>query len=286
MALGPSTIGEGVPGLEGRHVYRGFTLQGYHTVRMPCARVRKITGLHGRADSDDNREPLRGAPGERVLPSHMRGRTVIYEGVLQGRTLTELRQLAWGMRGAFGATTGEDWMHVTTPRGGVGWYALMRPIDLSIDDEQTMGEQQLPSPWQRPFTLTMRASKPYWASDPPQADSGLSSGTILTRFNEGNYPADPIITMSSMGETVVAERVGGPEPRKLTFSNLDSMGGVVSLDFGARTMFTSLGGDAGRRLVMAQSNWWDDGATGMRVGQNDIRVTGANWELFYRHTSV
>ena len=290
MALAPVTNAHGVPGLEGIHSWRGFSLNNYHAVPMAVAKLRKITGLHSRPDSDDNREPLKGHSGERVLPSQTRGKTVIYEGVLQAPTLDNLRQVAAGMRSAFGTTTAEDFIHVTVPpaRGGVSWYGQARVIDFTMDEEQTFPQQALPTPWQRPFTITFRMSRGYWMSDPPQADSGVGNGTVLTRFNEGNFPADPIITFSGPAALVNVERIGGPEPRKLQFAELDDLAVArVQLDFGARTMWANTGADAGNRLVMAQSNWWDDGASGMRPGQNDIRVAGvSSWELYYRHTSI
>ena len=288
MALAASTIDEGVPGLEGTHTYKSFVLQNYHALRMPCARVRKITGLHGRPDSEDNREALRGVDGERVLPSRLRGKTVIYEGVIQGRTLPELRELSAWMRACFGATTTEDWMHVATPRGGVSWYAAMRPIDLSMDDEQTMGMTAQPSPWQRPFTLTMRQGKPYWMADPPQHDVTVADGATIQRFNEGTFPAEPIISLHGPGGGFTTVQRTGPDPRMLKFYGLDEIPGIttVSIDFGARTMFTNTGVDAANKLVTIDSNWWDDGVAGLLVGENNIKVSGCTWDLYYRHASI
>jgi hypothetical protein len=290
MALAPATISEGILGLEAIHNLRGLEMNN-KDVGFPRIVLDKINGIHGRADGDDNREPRRGHMGEWVYPSALRGRTITYEGRIQGLDLVSMRAKANSLRSVFASSEPEDPMLVSPPlaRGGVAWIMWVKPLGLDLDDEQAFGPTRLPTGFQRTFTASVRQSDPRYYVNGSVSIVG-SSGQIISVTNLGNAPAEPWFVLTSLASSgdITLQRLDG-DPRSLIIDGDTIRGGgaaSLSIDFKSRvvTAVDQPGSDYSG-AVKFSSNWWDDQVQGLISGAQMIRVTGAAWNLQYHHAS-
>src|SRR5881227_976700 len=126
MAL---TIAHGPVGLAARHHWVPEVSEfGLPTFDLnteppfPRVKVTKITGWGSLPATDDVREPAQGDIGEVVLPSLWRGKTLTYEGRIEGASYDDVLLLGTTMRAAFSESTLEGTMMVL-PLGGAGMWA-------------------------------------------------------------------------------------------------------------------------------------------------------------------
>lgn len=299
MALPAATIEEGVLGLEGLHdMGGGVILNDRASGTFPRYVLDRISGLHDRADSADEREDVQGHSGEIPRPSPPRGKTVVYEGRVQGRTLPELRVASQKLRWAL-SDTNNELPRVTRPpaaRGGVEWLWFARSLACTVDDEQTRRDTAVPYPWQRTFMVSLRMGEAKFAygGDPESIASGNGVGQVV--HNDGNAPADPVITVwGPLVNPVTVERYGGSDgDRALVFDNALALaainaGKALVLTFGRQPTAVCPqipGADFAPAITFA-SNWWDDQVDGLKPGDNNVRVTGCDsWSISWRHTSL
>lgn len=294
MALPAATIAEGVLGLEGIHTFRGLAMNDL-TQQVPAVtyryKVTKITGLHARADSEDNREARRGHMGEFTYPSLLRGRTIVYEGKIQAQDLVAMRIASNNLRSAFASPDPEGELTISPPgaRGGVGFGTIVRPMAEEMDDVQEFGPNAMPSPFQRQFMVTVRAHDPrYYVVGPVTASAGAGANLAIT--NSGNAPSEPYFTLNGPITTDVTLHRDDVEPRSLILDK-DVLTPITSgrhliVDFNTRVIYCpELSGSDFSGSVKYASNWWDDQASGLVPGAQTIGVNGAAWTMNYRHAS-
>ena len=106
---------------------------------MPVYWVEKIGGLAGIGDSDDVRDNVVGAPGERARRAYRRGKTITYEGTIRALTRSALRQAEYELRRAASDQSHEG-MIVVTPHplydgSGAYRYFPARILTCEIVDE-------------------------------------------------------------------------------------------------------------------------------------------------------
>jgi hypothetical protein len=260
-------------------------------VGFPRIVLDKINGIHSRADGDDIREPRRGHMGEWVYPSSLRGRTITYEGRIQALDLVSMRTKANSLRSVFASSEPEDPMLVSPPvaRGGVAWIMWVKPLGLDMDDVQEFGPTRVPTGFQRAFTASVRQSDPRFYVNGSLSLFGSSGGT-LSVTNSGNAPAEPWFILTSLAGSgdITLQRLG-TDPRSLIIDGdtiRDGGAASLSVDFKSRvvTAVDQPGSDYSGAVKFA-SDWWDDQVQGLIPGAQNIKVTGAAWNLQYHHAS-
>jgi len=274
--MSPYTIQDGALGQEGIHRWRDRIDLNTQT-GLPRIEIDRFTGLHALPEADDDREPAIGRIGEVVYPSQPRGKTVTYEGRVIGRTLYELRQLSTQLRAAFADRSSEGTM-VIRPHpviGGVSTYFRARSMALDLDDDQApYGPDVMPSAYQRAFVLSLRLSDPRHYTIGTVHGSATSTVTI-TVTNGGTAPTDPVFVVNGpITDDLVFERYDNPDARKLLFDSVTlAAGQQLRLDFRARTLRrVSDGQDYMGRLVIGESDWWNEGITGLEPGATQVRA--------------
>ena len=257
---------------------------------LPRAQLRRIVGLHDLPDADDNREPATAYPGEVPVLGHARGRTIVYEGVIKARTMNELRAVSNAMRVAFRNRSDEGTFthapHATW--GAVSHWFKARVIALSIpEDQDSIPASAMPSPYKRPFTLTVRQSDPrYYVtglnSSPLQASAASYEATNL-----GGIETPPTFRIPGplVDATVLLARQGG---MNLRFDDITLAGGqTMVIDFRTRHAYNDANEiDLTGRINLEFSNWWDEGVPGLRAGiTEEVGVTGATWYIDWYHAN-
>lgn len=280
----------GVLGLEAQHRHEtGLVLNTPREDGFPRYRVTSIPGLHALPEGDDVRDPRFGMLGEKVRPSLPRGKTVTYEGEIQALSLPSLRQAADDLRYAFGDRRAESTMFVDPhPENLLGrpMYYRARPTALEVDEEQTFRESRVPSPWCRPFVLTMRLGDPrFYEVELNTVAADINDGQASVSLTHlGSAPADPTIFVA--GPTGDDWNVTGHDDRIINVFDFpvqetDS----AILDFAERRI-TSGGNDWTGRMN-ALSDWWNDGEVGIPPrSTHDItlRSTSGRLTVEWRHT--
>jgi hypothetical protein len=266
-----TSIASGPPGIEVAHQWGTFVLND-RSARPARVRLQRITGLHALGEVDDNRVTSSGQRGEVILPGARRGKTVVYEGSIQSKTLDALRTTTTAMLAAFREASDEGTMAIL---GSVTWFFRARVTDLAIDDEQTGGLERV-WPFERTFTLTLRLSdsRSYvFASAASAGPFSSASSHVLTVA--GGADVDPTFTVTGVPSLGDVEFYNGTLDRYLTFVDLPA--GTLIVNFGERT--ATVGGvDVMAHLDVANSSWWwGPDATGLAPGANNVGVTGGSW---------
>jgi hypothetical protein len=255
------SITDGILGLEARHNWVYGTLTGTlnDLSTTPRSRLTSIRGLHSLPDADDNRAPYVGRPGEQIYPSHERGRTIVYEGVIEARSLSELRSAGRAQRKAFRRRYSEGTM-TATPHPAWGtvshWYAA-RVTDYQSDDEQSRSPHSA-YPYSRDFTLTLRQSDPRYYVTGLNSQSAANNVQVFCN-NVGDAPSDPVIEIQGpidYTDTITITRGDGIH---LTFTHaIISTGDILVVDFKRRYVYEPASDtDYTGGLVISSSNWWD-----------------------------
>ncbi|WP_297775062.1 hypothetical protein [Mycobacterium sp.] len=255
---------DGYPGVEATHTINGVAMN--VLTAEPRIRLTRVTGLHSLADADDTRQTNTGRRGETVLPGAPRGKTVVYEGTVQARTLAGLRQTAKALRAACRERNAEQrvWL-------GTDFFMDGRILSFDADDEQTTGPQAV-RPFQRDFTLSLRMSdaRVYYNQ---LGAAAAADGDSVVLHNSGDADTDPTLNLTVAAATV--QVYNGTLDKYLIFNGLDAhIGGVLVVDFKART--ARIGGfDAMTGFDTTGSTWWDEYVPGLAPGDNNVGVVGA-----------
>lgn len=295
MTLDAATITEGILGLEAQMRWEWLeqhlaanTLVMNDLDAWPRYKMDKITGLYTRADREVTSDPRKGGPGEVHYRGNPRGRTIVYEGRVQARTLPELRHGVADLRTAFDDLQDDHkWMeHVPHPdRGGVGFQYLARVLSCDVDDEQERGANAVPTPWQRPFVLSMRQVDPRYYLTTEVHYSGAGGATVAVT-NDGRAASEPRFVLTGVGTGPVLSRAKlGGGTHTLDFSGSGGIPGPVTtltVDFFNRTAVGNDGVDYAKCITFA-STWWDDFIEGILAGTWNVTVTGCtSWDLYFR----
>lgn len=285
--LPAATIAEGVLGLEAEHVWAGFFVLNSNNV-IPRYRLTKITGLRSKADTDDSREPISGSLGERPFPGQLRGKTVVYQGVIEAYSVPSMRAAENDLLSVMSDMSTETSMTIRPPagRGGVEWTYWSRCLACDIPEEQTRDITSV-FPHAREFTITLRMGDPRFYG--AQVNGNGASGQTLALENLGNAPSDPTITLlGPVAAPITIERVN-PDARNLVFADsiawaVINAGKSVVVQFGRTPSALSpqTGGDFSPFITFA-SNYWNDSVYGILPGAQNIKVTGAAWSIAFSH---
>ena len=288
------TIQSGVPGLEVPHEiigpYGSFQMN-VRSARPSRVRLTGLKGWHSLAEADDNREARVGRRGEVAYPSAARGKTIVYEGELQSKTLQGLRTLEALFNKAC-ATDRSNELRVKIQDPEVPWFFNGRVVDLEIDDKQEKGKATV-WPWTRTFQLSLRLGDGrFYVDNGGAAYAANASGATIHAKHEGTSTTEPhFIVITSGGVKTVTLGNGSiwtpGDPEGLSFAQLHLTAvpaGELILDFATREI--TLGGvDASKYLNIPLSNWWDEDQWGLVPGDNELTVTGGEWGVSFFHAS-
>jgi len=180
----PVTALEGPLGLEAHHIWQGgggFTLNDLMS-GVPRARLTRITGLHDLPEAEDPREHYSQLHFETAYPGFTKGKTIVYEGFVEGIDLHQVRAAVTAMRQAFSDRTVEADMTVVAPAayGALPWSYRAKCIAFECVDEPPQFLNRLPYKEAREFALTLRAADArFWqASTATGAGNPLAGGGI------------------------------------------------------------------------------------------------------------
>jgi hypothetical protein len=286
-------LGDGVLGLEALHTWQAsewYALTIGDLAANPRYKIDRISGLHSLPEGDDSRGNRTGQIGEVAYPSDIHGKTVVYEGRIQAKTLKALREATMDMRSAFSRRVTEGRMDVAPldAYGTVDHYFHARAIQLDIDEEQLTGPRNL-WPFQRRFILGLRMSDPRFYAPTLITDSGKPLGLTVTSYqNDGNAPTDPVFTIEGpVFGNIIIERTS-PNPKQLRFTSLGEgeipAGETVTVDFATRTATVTNGLVLMGHYDFALSDWWDPQEEGLMPGAQNIRVQASGtgtWGISY-----
>ena len=287
----PFTVDHGILGLEGIHRI-GDELDVNVQTGWPRIELDRITGLHSLPEADDNREPTYAQGGERVYPSLARGKTITYEGRVLGRDIWQLRSKTHALRLACAGGRLMETSFVVRPHPTVGGNSHRfdaRVLSLEVDDEQTLGNEAMPTAYQRGFVLTVRQSDPRYYLVGADVSSGGAAGATVTLDNVGNAPALPVFVVNGpVADELLFHRFDNFVERKLLYDDVGlAAGQQLRLDFNNRTL-RRVSDDASfeHKRVFEDSNWWDAGAAGLNAGITHVTVTGGgSWTITFSPAS-
>lgn len=277
------TIANGPPGLEVPHKLNGAygsIIMNALSARPSRVRLKQIKGLYSLPDSDNNREAHIGRRGEAVYPGARRGKTIVYVGELQSRTLEGLRILTEAFKKATCANRSDE-MKVQIQDPEVPWFFNGRIIDLEIDEEQVNGPTFV-WPWTRTFQLSLQQSDArVYVDNGGAAYAANVAGATANADNEGSTDTDPSFVVQCLAATpcVLKNNTTG---RKLRVAGMPA--GALVIDFLTREI-TQGGADASKYLDEGNTDWWDENVPGIIPGINAVQVTGAEWGVSFLHAS-
>lgn len=180
-------------GLEATHTWDStFVMNDKDT--WPKVRVSKIDGLHALSDFDDAADAINSRRGEFARASQRGGRTIVYSGSIQARTLSELRDTTEEMLAVFDPVIEKEMLIEPDPGydSGSRRYTA-RAVALTIPDEQVLSPQRASAGHERDFVLTMRLSDPR-IYDPTLATGTSSSGSVALTNRATNPRAGALAT--------------------------------------------------------------------------------------------
>lgn len=260
-----------VPGLEHKHSWNGGQLVlGDNQGALPRFKVTNIKGIHALPDVVTGSSPKIVGGGEYARPGRILGRTVVYSGVLQARTLGELRYQAGLFRGAAlpDLTMTEKVMQMVPVAAGLAtWRYTARCVQAEMDDEQELGLGAMPTPYQRTFVIAFRLHNPRLLLEPAlvvtsAAGTGANNPSAVAA-NPGTADAIPVIRVTG---PVVNPIVSIPGGSQIRINGTLTAGQWIDIDFAAKTILRDNGADWGNLRDVALSTWWDTGRAGIPGG--------------------
>lgn len=276
----PVDIQDGPLGLEARHIWRGLLTLNDLTA-IPRYRFTAIRGLHAAPEFDTPTQPAGSIIGEFPFLGVPRGKTVVYEGLIEAQTIAEVRQMANRMRSLF-SDPRQQYQMLIQPHpdyGTVSWFYNARCTGLDLDDEAPSSVNRNPTKEVRSFTLTLRMSDPRFYLDGDVVDSGAHTSEFDTT-NTGDAPTDPVLVMDidAIPAGVNIALYNDTHSRKLqVFTIEDIAAGTIVWDFTTRSIAYYEGSSTVpsysviSALDQYQSNWWDKGVYGLLPDVNHIR---------------
>jgi hypothetical protein len=223
--------------------------------------VQKITGLHALPDRVDTSTPKVARIGRNRRPRNPLGKTVIYEGQIQGSSTVSLRSQRTALIAAFADTVSEGYMDILPQVGDDSPVARFYADVMQLDPPEEI--TSVFTPFNRTYLLGLQLNDPRIYFPDLAVDE---TGNPAAVTNTGNAPADPVITIAGASGDVVVE----DGTHTLTFTNVPS--GSLVIDFGAHSAKV---GDAYAELVVSASDWWDSFVYGIAGGASvSIAQTG------------
>lgn len=269
-----ANIESGPPGVEVPHQWNSGIVLNTLDAR-PRIKVDKITGRFSLAESPDVREPKTGRRGEKIYPSYPLGKTEVWEGSVQGRTLDSVMIATHDLRHAFRDRSSSG---IMTILGEQQWIYTARVQQLDADSSHAEYDAARFLPWQVPFVLGLRMDDGRYYAWPTIVGAGVTvdDGDVYTFTNQGRTDTDPVVTVAvaSGGTDVTITSV--TLSKSLVF--LDVPAGSLVVDF-RKPLATIAGDDAVRYLDDDSSDWWDEGVPGIVPGDNDVTVDGGDWSI-------
>lgn len=283
-----TSVASGIPGVEVKHQWNGAILNDL-AARPTRIRLLKITGIHGMAPSSPQAIENVERSGEYPLPTYTGSKDVIYEGIIESKTLDGLRVFGTNLRGAF---RNKDAILPMQMLGAVKWQWSARCIAYDSDDEQTASND---ARWRfaRNFTVGFRLYDPRaYAIDLAQTRTGADLATVEFA-NLGNTGSPPLFSIPvASGAIVTLENndiliPNTPYGHAVLKTKALPQAGTLSVDFLNQTL--GLGGkDVTQYVDLANANWWHQDRDGIQPGGSDfIKVSGASaaWTAYYYHAS-
>lgn len=265
---------DGPLGVEATHALGPVTLN--QPGSYPWVRVKRITGLHDMANTDNPSDPLVGRSGVVLRRSQLREKNVTYSGTIEALTLPSLRATASALRTAASNLADQSITIAPHPTwGSISLVIFGRPIAYTSDDEQTRSAQSLPSAYQRDFVLTFFMTDPraYYVDGPVTA--GAAAATADTITPGGTAPTEPTFSIAgaTTGAIVLHNLTQG---KQLAFLSGLTLGGgdTLTVDFSKRTALKG-SDDVTGFINWSSSDWWDEDAYGIAPTAESLRVDGA-----------
>lgn len=273
------SIAWGRPGIEVPHQWNGgVVLNARHlpgaTARTP---IDRITGYFSLAETDDQRYDAGSRRGEIVLPTYPRGKTVVYEGRVEAKTLAAWRTTYRSLVNAFRERSSEGAMIAL---GVTQWQFNARVMTFDADDEPDNLSRTRMWPFRGTFELALRQSDArYYAL--PKVEHHSGDGATVT--NLGATDTDPtfLLSVGTAGDVVVTNTTIG---RTLIFRDVPTGTHVLTFGGQRRGFTTGAGADLSGTIDAANSNWWDELIPGLVPGDNVLDIDGVtSWRCDYYH---
>jgi len=291
----PFTVDHGILGLEGIHNLNGLLDINVQT-GWPRIELDRITGLHSLPEVDDNREPAYARSGERTYLGFIRGKTIVYEGRVLARDLWTLRSLSHELRQACNRVGGSarttEGFVVVRPHPTIGGNSHRydgRFLSFEMDDEQTVGNDAMPTAYQRGFVLTIRQSDPRYYIVGADVSAGGAAGASVAVDNVGNASALPAFVVDGpIPGDLLFERLDNVAHRKLLYLDIGlAAGQQLRLDFMDRSLRRVSDDESfEHHREFDESNWWDPGSAPLNQGVSHVSVSGGgNWTISFAPAS-
>jgi Concanavalin A-like lectin/glucanases superfamily/Polysaccharide lyase/Phage tail protein len=286
----------GILGIEARHQWNGGATLGDPTA-SPRVKVVAISGLRSLPEPEDIRDNAMGRRGEIPRNSYRRGKTLVYELLLQARTLADLRQLASELAAAFDDLRDGRMLVTPDPEYAAGFSRFFRARALSLDEGPEIFNPHAAWQFEQPFALGLRmADTQYY--DPQEVidstggialsgglappltppvtlpDTGEGAGAV-TVTNPGNVATEPVIDIYGPVTDPVLSNLS--LRKTLAFKGVALDGATfLRVDFYARTVKLQGTSDYRLKIDWDLSDWWDSGAVGLVPGENLIQIRGTS----------
>jgi hypothetical protein len=203
------------------------------------------------------------------------------------------------MRAAFGGIAQRDEGEMTVAPhpsyGDIAHFYKARVLQLDIGEQQQHGPTRVPSPWIRPFVLSLRQADPrYFVTEAFEDDFTMT--TEYTVENLGLADAEPKFTLTQeiagMSWTLERRNPGTPV-RELTISNITLTAGQSLVVYfgepwGRRRIVIEEAGedevDVTRWIEFVSSDWWNERVSGLLPGENVI-YSSRPFDLSFYHSN-
>lgn len=246
----------------------------------PRYRVRNILGLKSLPDPEDNRDRPPGRRGERARLSGRRGKTVVYEGWIEARSLFELEEADSALRAAFAEIATEGRMDVfwhslhTTYAAVPPKFYEARALTCDIVEVQNA------TTWTRPFVIGLRnGDGRYFDEESEIYEVNIALSETTYEFVKGGLTMPenvrgPRLTLALPKllnkHNVLLENTTTEQQLRLSLGS-EWDGDDLLLDFPRRTILDQEGKDKSSRLDSEVNSLWTPEP--LIPGKNDLRIT-------------
>lgn len=236
-------------------------------------RVRHIDGF---ADADVRyaAEANPASHGETPYDSYYGGRTIVITGRVEAHELHKLRDMQQALRQIFGDLRDHP-LYIHPAKGGRASFIVCRK-----NQPITMAEEQAGPSFFRDFMVSLRASNPRFLS----LDRPFVQGTIgpaVEAVNQGNFPAEPTITVN--GDVTDFTLTNNTTGEALVLTGNIPLGQQRIIDVEAGTIKDQAGANR-FDAISIESDWPE-----LVHGANSLVATasassGASWTVAWRNT--
>lgn len=268
MSLPPATLLEGPRGKDGQFTWRGIVLGNID--QLPRYHIDSVTGLRDRPDTEDNRAPATGRPGELLYDSLIRARPIVVEGRILGSSPVDLAQAVSALLSATADPAQTTLMIAPLPsRGGVVFGTAARVQTCVISPTFDKGPNARPTPWQHDFVVSWRTTLPIYGAYPVKTATHAST---IDAFNAGTAPTDLALTIEVPTGNPTVTITNTTTGRVLTFKLVPA--GTLVINFADRTVILNNVNISARYLDDLTSDWWNENVPGLQPGSNVLTLSG------------